>query len=545
MLLRKLLIVFIYIIYSFSKAQSNNTDPTKEAIDQRISITDKKPYTLSEKLTLYLDINKDAKQINYTKGLLESGEKLMIIYHSIGEHDKSIQQSYQIEKLATETNNYESLAKIYIQRGTALSALGFYEENYSTLLKAKRFVYKIKSVNKRHYNMALLYQGLAAGYFSQKQSHQDTILKYFNKSLHEAELINDNDDNIRQIEEKYDLLSYLYMNIGMVYSLYEPKKMGLAETNLQKSLSIFNERKFTQIRVDKVPILNYLANFSFEQNRNAEAVKYAQEVLNLELKNKNPSARVIAFATLSNIYEGLKVKDSTIKYMSLYSNLTDSLAYINKKSIDRTVKTIGVEKDRLHQKNLKEYLIAASILVAFIVLMTWYWWRRYNIKLHGRYELIIEGLIRNEPKYGITDDRDNNEIKSQERNIYIPEETTSLILNKLAKFEKSEKFLKKEVSLSSLSNIFNTNPRYLSEIIKQYKSKNFNNYINGLRITYITGRLFNDPIFREYKISYLAEVCGFSSREVFAVTFKKETGVSPSYFISQLKINLAEKSTKQ
>ncbi|AZA77307.1 AraC family transcriptional regulator [Chryseobacterium sp. G0186] len=66
-------------------------------------------------------------------------------------------------------------------------------------------------------------------------------------------------------------------------------------------------------------------------------------------------------------------------------------------------------------------------------------------------------------------------------------------------------------------------------------NKSFNNYLNGLRINYITAKLYDTPIFREYKISYLAETCGFSSREVFAVIFKKETGVSPSYFINQLK----------
>lgn len=47
--------------------------------------------------------------------------------------------------------------------------------------------------------------------------------------------------------------------------------------------------------------------------------------------------------------------------------------------------------------------------------------------------------------------------------------------------------------------------------------------------------LASDPDYREYKISYLAEISGFSSREVFTITFKKETGVNPSYFINNLK----------
>jgi len=47
--------------------------------------------------------------------------------------------------------------------------------------------------------------------------------------------------------------------------------------------------------------------------------------------------------------------------------------------------------------------------------------------------------------------------------------------------------------------------------------------------------LYEEPKHREYKISYLAELCGFSSREVFTTIFKKETGISPSYFIDHLK----------
>jgi YesN/AraC family two-component response regulator len=180
---------------------------------------------------------------------------------------------------------------------------------------------------------------------------------------------------------------------------------------------------------------------------------------------------------------------------------------------------------------------AAIFLIIAMILVTggcWYWKRNQN-KLHKRYETIIENLKK---EVQITEKQDTEiktENKGTENNLSISEETTALLLSKLSKFEKSEKFLKKDLTLTSLSNSLATNPRYLSEIIKQYKNKSFNNYINGLRIQFITNKLYDTPIFREYKISYLAEACGFSSREVFAVIFKKETGVSPSYFISQLK----------
>ncbi|UTX49040.1 AraC family transcriptional regulator [Chryseobacterium sp. MA9] len=136
--------------------------------------------------------------------------------------------------------------------------------------------------------------------------------------------------------------------------------------------------------------------------------------------------------------------------------------------------------------------------------------------------------------------QDESQESSNEKNLNIPDYTTKSILLKLVKFEKSQKFLKKDISLSSLANDFDTNTRYLSAIIKQHKKKSYSNYINGLRIAYIKTKLAENPIYREYKISYLAEECGFSSREVFAVTFKKETGITPSCFISSLSSHLMQ-----
>lgn len=101
-------------------------------------------------------------------------------------------------------------------------------------------------------------------------------------------------------------------------------------------------------------------------------------------------------------------------------------------------------------------------------------------------------------------------------------------------FEKSEDFLKKDISVSYLSNQFDTNPKYLSQVIQKHKGLNFNNYINELRINYIADLLKNNPEYRQYKISYLAAITGFSSHSKFASIFKKIKRVSPSEFVNKL-----------
>lgn len=155
---------------------------------------------------------------------------------------------------------------------------------------------------------------------------------------------------------------------------------------------------------------------------------------------------------------------------------------------------------------------------------------------YAKYEKIISQL-NNQEKDAVQDfeEFNNKNVPKEDRNINIHDETAAVILQKLKRFEKSGKFLKNDITLSSLSTSLDTNPRYLSEIIKQYTGKNFNNYLNGLRIQNIIQLLYKESVYREYKITYLAEYSGFASTKVFATAFKKETGVTPSYFINQLK----------
>lgn len=114
-------------------------------------------------------------------------------------------------------------------------------------------------------------------------------------------------------------------------------------------------------------------------------------------------------------------------------------------------------------------------------------------------------------------------------------ETENEILRKLEVFEKKNLFLSNDISLSSLATKLDTNFNYLSAIIKKHKGSNFNGYINKLRIDYIVNKLETSPVYLNYKISYLAEECGFASHTTFARIFSEKMGVSPSKFIENLK----------
>lgn len=99
--------------------------------------------------------------------------------------------------------------------------------------------------------------------------------------------------------------------------------------------------------------------------------------------------------------------------------------------------------------------------------------------------------------------------------------------------EKTKRFLNKNMSLANLAAQLDTNTKYLSEVINKYKGKNFNMYINELRVNHIAYLLKEDPVYLNYKVSYLAEVSGFSSHSSFTTVFKSITGMSPNAYIQQ------------
>ncbi|WP_294965826.1 helix-turn-helix domain-containing protein [uncultured Flavobacterium sp.] len=117
---------------------------------------------------------------------------------------------------------------------------------------------------------------------------------------------------------------------------------------------------------------------------------------------------------------------------------------------------------------------------------------------------------------------------------YMSEATENSILNSLKESEKAQFYLNSEVSLTTLAAELGINHRYLSYVINKNTEKDFAGYINELRINYIVDRLRNNPSYLKYKISYLADLSGFSSHSRFTTTFKKVTGQSPVDFIRQL-----------
>lgn len=109
------------------------------------------------------------------------------------------------------------------------------------------------------------------------------------------------------------------------------------------------------------------------------------------------------------------------------------------------------------------------------------------------------------------------------------------ILKKLEKFEQTKKYIEKDMTLSKMASLLNTNTKYVTKVIAKHRGKGTIDYITDLKIDYIIEILKTENKFRNYTNKALGEEAGFGSTQNFTRAFKVRTGITPTYFIYKLK----------
>jgi len=326
------------------------------------------------------------------------------------------------------------------------------------------------------------------------------------------------------------------------------------------------------------------ARLLLRTNRLKEAEKIMADVIPDIEKERYPYLYSLAYECLSKIYfsgekyeealSALEKADAEIKdldylplkikinegLMKTYSALNDTEGYrriydlytaeknktdASKKEgirniIKLTEKFRSIDSDSILRQQKKKFNIVLLISLIFVVSILFIWlYLHYQKRQLEKQQLIFDRLYRNiNPDFSEENEQaENKRNKTSRTPSQIPSEVETEILRKLEEFEKSEDYLNKNMTLPTLAGQLETNTRYLSEIINTYKGKNFKMYINELRINHIVRLLATNPAFLNYKISYLAEYCGFTSHSTFSIVFKTITGMSPQEFINKLTKN--------
>lgn len=290
-----------------------------------------------------------------------------------------------------------------------------------------------------------------------------------------------------------------------------------------------------------------LSRYYFQKEDYNNAIKSLETGL-LQIENlPYNNIKIVFYELFTKNYLALNNDEKYHHYNNLYTDLKAKLDANKKEGIQYIVKlveTYNKKNFEIQKQNKIRQFRNTSIIVLFFVLgiVAYFLYElRRNKDLKKQLAFFEKQKEREKSiqlhfstlKDGIEKEKEPKIITEKE-SPKVSKEKEDEILQKLQEWELSANFLSKNMSISILSAQTEINTKYLSEVINSNKGKNFNAYINELRINHIASLLKNDPAFLNYKVSYLAEYSGFSSHGAFTNVFKSVTGMSPNHYIQEI-----------
>nr|WP_294936226.1 helix-turn-helix domain-containing protein [uncultured Flavobacterium sp.] len=441
------------------------------------------------------------------------------IYKVKGDYSNSLHHLFKADKNTADLPAALTI-EILVKKADILRELYLDDQAKKYLAQAEKKALLLKDRNEKEYVTSLIIMEKARICF-ERQNYKDAL-----------KLIQQQNADPEKMQQKHFELTLKYKIIqGRIYS-------GLGE--FDKAQNYFESASLALSKLDRkfdyadIYSLSGLATVCFHKKDHHKAIallltalKKAQLLGNLYLEEMVTNQLVANYIAL-NDRTNYKI------YHSAFLATSKKLEDIEQESVNTAYNLIAQESVNSFEAERQSYyekmfmVLAAFLLVVIVCFVFWF-------RCHSKKKRLNEIINYLEITRSNLLTRFTEKKETGGKKIFIPQETEQILLAKLKKFEGSTRFTSNDMSLALLAGQFETNTKYLSEVINKNYNVNFNTYINKLRINFIVEKLKSDPNFMNYKISYLAEACGFSSHSSFATIFKSITGIAPITFIELLR----------
>lgn len=434
-----------------------------------------------------------------------------------GNYNAAVESIFTIDTYS-EALPLEILVSVAIQKANICRALYLDKQYNSYMAQAQRLSENLSGTAKTTAELQILMESI---YMQLERTHYDEALSL-----------------LATVENNYETYMHTYPKYLFYYKLLKAKQLascGDSKETLTYLLQILNKLKDTSrgnVYVSAV-MLNELGKwyndhqqYKLAEHTFLEALTFAKKLQNVALQERIVQQLSVSYLAQDN-------QDAYKQYGAEFLVLNTTVEQLEQEAVNTLFgllttaeeKAVADAQSKNANKVLFLLLIAGVIvLVAVLILL------RSHSK-NKRLQEIINYIVVSRKNFLKPTLKKTPEKKS----LNIPEATEKAILEKLKRFEKTTKFTSSDMSLSVLAGQFETNTKYLSEIINKHYNDNFNTFINKLRISYIIEKLRTDPEYVNYKISFLASESGFSSHSNFATVFKSIVGMTPATFINLLK----------
>jgi len=232
----------------------------------------------------------------------------------------------------------------------------------------------------------------------------------------------------------------------------------------------------------------------------------------------------------------LRLKDSTdaLKMRQEVLEITEKFESDKKEleieilSAENNFNSIIIDKQR---NQLMLIGISLALALVIIGLISWFYIRQKKQKqiLYRKSEQLAKQLrARDRSVLAVK----TSEIGKKERS-GIDEVKKKELIAGIEQLTENKFYLDKEMTLSKMAKMMDTNTTYLSKFVNKTYQMSFANFINDLRIAYTLQNLESKSEYKDLTIDHIADKAGFASSSAFYSAFKKFTGLTPSYYIKQ------------
>jgi len=453
------------------------------------------------------------------------------LYQQKEELEKSVNYALQLSKLAIESKDYMWQARAYGYLAGLYRMMELYRKAETFSEKALLVIPRIKDAEQAKSTQGLMLQELS---FVQKdQQRYRQAIYYLNSAGKVFATLKKGTDDFLINNERL---------LGDNYRLLENYSAALEHYRRARVLSFSKPDTYITGLIYKGMAEAELNGGDLETAKLYldSAMKIADESQYLQIKEA-------IYSLTKEYYKKVNNRDQWSEAREKKDSVTGVLLDKRAQLLDNTYLQLeqrGVKAESLSDR--KDIVIFICIVLLMLIGLLFFRYKRkqewelaifkgliqeYNQKVPVAAEEVIPKQFSN-PLQPF-----ESPVAPQRGTINISAETEQVLISGLMKFEKSNQFLSNNISLPTLAAQLNTNTKYLSLVIKTNKQTDFNGYVNKLRINYVVNKLQTDPTWRQYKVSALADACGFSSPSQFAAIFKSVTGLSPSAFLRHLSGN--------
>lgn len=444
-------------------------------------------------------------------------------YYYIGNYHKSIDFFYSASEIAKQANNddelfviYNNIAAIYASQNNHEEALEFFQKAYRHLVEHDETSYKKPTIL------------INIGYVFMRMQHYETAQAYFDsalESLHES--------------NKVLPRAQAYSNLAELHLLKE--SFHTASGYINKAITIYkeagNNHGLALSYARKAQISLHLDGVN---QAIADAYLASEHAgISGSMARQNEALRL-----LGNFYSMINDYENAFTFLEKHKTLNDSLFNIERASLIENLNTsyqVNRKEQEINQlkanqaitkmtlrnrKKINVILATSLFLFSLLIILLFIQYQRtrksYKLLVNKNQEMLA------------AQSRENGKHLDKEKTPALTEEEKQVVADLKAAMSRHKLYLNKDLTLGETAKHLNITRNILSRTIGIYFNTNFNSFINQYRITEackLMGSSEND----NYSIEGIANLCGFGNRQTFYAAFKKNVGVTPSFYLKSIR----------